>query len=68
LFFVAFFNGGTTTLAATVYHFFVRQSDFVFGAPVDRLVFFVRKAVFVKLQKKPLRPFEVRGVSGIDDA
>ena len=53
-------------LAFAVHYFFVRQANFILRAPVDVYLGFVSQAVFHEFQEKPLRPFVILRVSGID--
>ncbi len=56
----------TAALATAADHLFVRQADFVFGAPVDRDRRLIGQTALQELQKNPLRPSVVGRVGSVD--
>ncbi len=54
---------GITPFAISVYYLFVCQDGLTGGAPVNKRLLLIRKALFKKLQEYPLSPLVIIGLA-----
>ena len=66
LLFHALLDRAAATIANSAGRFFVRETDLIFGTPVDRHGRLVGQSLFKELQEHPLRPLVVARIGGVD--